>query len=317
MLAALAAEGLITWTDNRLDGTIGNAQFKAYGHALSFAPDLLDYEWVLVVDMDEFLVLNRQLFPSLHDFCDWHASRGADTVAINWTLMRSEEIPVTSGLPLSFRNQKLLTEKEVGEGIRLVKSLSRPNRVVHSEAHVPFADERSGLVRFHAAGSEHRWHRGVTGHEHSPKFADSIIADGALLHHYIFKSSDEWIWKNARNPGDHQLKRVAHLEPMREERVRNFIDQFDATELTTTRRATVTVPNLVSDIATLKSTGSIGSIHQRLLDRYLERLAELKKAYVLSPQVDAWSDDSKRFLEIAGIRQRDCINSQPKQSQAI
>lgn len=35
LLATLAKAGVITWINNRLDPAVGNAQFKAYGHALS------------------------------------------------------------------------------------------------------------------------------------------------------------------------------------------------------------------------------------------------------------------------------------------
>jgi hypothetical protein len=302
LLAALAEAGVITWIRSKLDPMVGNAQFKAYGHALSYMPDLLDYHWALVIDLDEFLVLDRNLFPSVVDFCDWHRSHNADTVAINWAFLRSEEIPVASKMPLTHRNQRLLTAAEMGEGVRLVKSMSRPNRVCHSEAHVPFTDERSGLIYFHASGQPHRWHNPARGFAPSPKFSDNISDDAAVVYHYISKSPDEWLWKNARNPGDHRLTSNNAFEPVSQSKVRNFLIQHNAANLTLSRRAAECVPDLMDEIKRLKTLPSIESLYLTVMSRYEEKLSRIKAAYALSPLVQAWDDDTKRLLDIAGIR---------------
>lgn len=265
-------------------------------------PDILEFEWALVIDLDEYLVLNRDIFPTIQDFCNWHSDRGAEAVAINWAFLRSEEIPVKGSLPLPYRNERLLTAAEMGEGVRLVKSMSRPNRVCHSEAHVPFVDERSGLARFNAAGREHEWHKPATGFPNAPKFADDILDDAAVIYHYIYKSADEWLWKNARNAGDHRLTGNDNLQPMSEMRAQNFLTQYDSVNLEVTRRATACVPDLISEIETLKQQPDVAAIHASLHRRYEDKLAALKSLYATSPDVGSWNEATKRFLMIAEIK---------------
>lgn len=302
LLAALADAGEIIWINNRLDPARGNAQFKAYGHALSCLPDVLDYQWALLIDLDEFMILDPAVFPDIGAFCDWHRDRGADTVAINWAFLRSEDVPATSQIPLPHRNQRLLTAAEMGEGVRLVKSMSRPNRVCHSEAHVPFTDERSGLVQFHAGGRPHRWHNPPAGFRWNPKFSDNIDGDVAVIYHYIFKSAEEWLWKSARNPGDHRLTANAELRVVDQGKVRHFLAQHDAPNLAVTRRAVECVSDLAGEIERIKSLPRIGPSYRQVMSRYEEKLTRIKSAYARSEVVRNWESDTKRFLDLAGIK---------------
>ena len=61
LLLALARAGAIHWTDSKVP-TGGFAQAKAYAHALAIRPDVLDYRWALVIDLDEYFVLNPSRF---------------------------------------------------------------------------------------------------------------------------------------------------------------------------------------------------------------------------------------------------------------
>ena len=264
-------------------------------------PDLLDFEWTLIIDLDELFIIDRKLFPTIGHFCDWHRDRGAETVAINWAFLRSEEIPVRSGLPLSYRNQRVLTEAQMGEGVRLVKSMSRGNKVCHSEAHVPFADERSGLVHYHASGRPHSWHKGAKGFPHSPKFSDTIADTGAVVYHYIYKSADEWLWKNARNPGGHAITSNEDIKPMNPARAKSFMTQYDATGLNVSRRAVECAPQQIEQMKALKALPHIAEIDQELRRRYEDKLARLKALYASSPIVESWPEDAKRFLKAAAV----------------
>lgn len=302
LLHALADAGVITWINSRLDRATGHAQFKAYGHALGFIPDLLDFDWTLITDLDELFVLDRGVFPTIGDYCDWQSDHGAESVSLSWAFIRSEEIPLRSGLPLSHRNQRLLTERQMGEGVRLVKSMSRPNRVCHSEAHVAFTDERSNLARFNGAGRAHSWHQGARGFPHSPKFADSVLEHPAMIYHYIYKSADEWLWKNARNPGGHTITSNTDIKPMNSVRAKSFMTQHDATDLKITRRATLCAPGQVDEIKALKRLPRIAEIDERLRQRYTEKLTMLKTLYGNSEIVAAWPEEAKRFLDVAKIQ---------------
>ncbi len=55
MLNLLAAQGVITFIENRTTGTV-SPQHKAFAHSLHFLPELRDFEWVFYADSDEFLI---------------------------------------------------------------------------------------------------------------------------------------------------------------------------------------------------------------------------------------------------------------------
>jgi hypothetical protein len=189
----------------------------------------------------------------------------------------------------------------MGEGVRLVKSMSRSNRVCHSEAHVAFADERSGLTRYHASGRPHSWHQGAKGFPHSPKFSDTVADVGAVVYHYIYKSADEWLWKNARNPGGHAITSNEDIKPMNPVRAKSFMTQYDATGLNITRRAVECAPRQIDEIKALKALPRVVEIDQDLRRRYETKLARLKTLYAASPIVQNWDDDARRFLAVASV----------------
>jgi hypothetical protein len=300
LLGALADAGIITWIDSRLGGAVGNAQFKAYGHALGCMPDLLGYEWVLVVDVDEFLVLDHERFAGLPDFAAWHRRRGADTVAINWQFMAPEEDGDPCTVPLTRRNTRVLGKHQVGDGVRLVKSMSRPNRVAHSEAHVPFADERSHIATDHASGAVHDWHNPPAGFPPCPKFSDRIVTGPAVINHYFFKSAAEWMWKLARNRGDHGLIPGEAREPMGEEKARDYLRQLHASGLVIDERAKSCAPDLDQETHRLLSEPRISAAAASVQNAYHARLASIRRLYADSPKVAAWAEDSRPFLRLAG-----------------
>ena len=54
LLERLSLSGEIVWIDSRsAQGT--RPQWKAYNHALRILPDILDYDWALFIDLDEYL----------------------------------------------------------------------------------------------------------------------------------------------------------------------------------------------------------------------------------------------------------------------
>lgn len=301
LLAALAEAGIITWISSLLDHRSGNAQFKAYGHALSFTSDLLAYEWVLVIDLDEFLVLDRDLFPTIHEFCDWQKDRGVQTVAINWAMMGSQEILPDSGLSLIQRNLRLLPSTVVGDGARLVKSMARTNAVCHSEAHIPFCDERSIIVRSDATGHELSWHTGANGFPHSPKFADDVLHHPAIIYHYIFKSAEEWLWKAARNGGDHAIFGNEAVRLMDQTRAKTFLSQIDCANTQLSTRALDSAQNHHTEIESLIQIPEISKAHKAVQARYNIKINNLRSAYKNSSDIKDWDQDAVRFLRLAKI----------------
>ncbi len=306
LLGALADAGIITWISSRLGGGLVSPQFKAYGHALGCMPDLLGYEWVLLIDIDEFLMLDRARFAGLEAFGAWHRRRGADTVAINWQFMASEEGHDPCTVPLTRRNTRVLGKQHVGEGVRLVKSMSRPNRVAHSEAHVPFADERSHLAADHAGGGVHSWHNPPPGFAPFPKFSDRIITGPAVINHYFFKSAAEWMWKHTRNHGDHPLESAEGRAPMGEAKALTYLRQLRATGLTQDERARAGAADLDREIFLLLSHPKISAATAAVHEAYHARLAAIRALYAQSSTVMAWSASARPFLDLAGCTLQPC-----------
>jgi hypothetical protein len=105
LLSALCHNGVITWIDNEIAGPI-LPQNKAYAHALGLLPEILDYAWALVVDVDEFFVFDTSRFTSLHDYLVWHDMRPSDAITLNWLMFGTfGALRFKSGHPMTRRFQ--------------------------------------------------------------------------------------------------------------------------------------------------------------------------------------------------------------------
>ncbi len=298
LLAALADAGVITWINNKVQR--GAAQFKAFGHALGFMPDLLSFRWTLMIDLDEFLVLDRSRHADAIAFSDWHTERAADTVAINWQFFAPEANGNVLSEPITARNKRVLSAAQMGEGVRLVKSMSRPNRVMHSEAHVPFADPRSTLVTLNANGQLHSWHNAPAGQPHSPKFADKVTTGSAVVNHYIYKSPEEWLWKRTRNPGDQSVVKAGAAKLITEQSAKSLLSHLHARNLQVDDRASTSTPGLQQEIWELGRLPGVAAAAADVQTRYLARLHEIRETYRRAPEVRLWSAHAREFLSLAG-----------------
>jgi hypothetical protein len=85
LLRLLADAGIISWFRNQVQpDTL--PQHRAYGHALSVMPDILDYRWTMIVDIDEFAAFDTRTFHSMPDYILWQEQRRADAIALSWKL---------------------------------------------------------------------------------------------------------------------------------------------------------------------------------------------------------------------------------------
>ena len=121
LLRALALSGEITWIENHLDVGRG-AQPKAYGHAFSVLPGVLDYRWSLVIDLDEFFSFDVGRFRSLPDYIAWQETQRVDAISLNWLVYGSGGASAWSNGPMVERFTKRLPWIDPH-----IKSLSRTN----------------------------------------------------------------------------------------------------------------------------------------------------------------------------------------------
>lgn len=192
LLEALSESGLITWINN--DACRGVArQFLSYGHGLSIVPETLDYEWVAVIDADEFIVIDEIAFRDLEGYLSWQTEKGADAVALNWLMFG------TGGRKRwesDFVTCRFLMRQS--EPDRHVKTLFKTKKFVHSHCHYPIQEPFTNFVFNSADGSRHS----STIPGSSPSLSDVPVAKGAWLNHYLTKSPAEFLAKKFRGRGD-------------------------------------------------------------------------------------------------------------------
>ena len=187
LLRGLAALGIITYVENRMDReSTFHPQRKAYAHALNLLPELWEHEWVFFFDTDELLVPKMPGAMSVGAILDAvahrHPDRAPSAVCFNWNWR-------LTGSTYSYKPDLLLERFPHGEGKRGMKSLVRL-RDVYSMQSVHFPDyHRDGfLVRSDLNRMEKslRW-----------KKLDYVCGCGQL-NHYWGKSFEEFSVKKVR-----------------------------------------------------------------------------------------------------------------------
>lgn len=193
LLKALHDAGEIRYIENQVNAGC-SAQNKAYTHALTINKEILEYEWSLFVDLDEYLTFNDSIFSSTHDFLDWHGKRDVNAIALNWIF----SIPDIDGdwinIPITKRIKNF--EKRTNGHI---KSFIRPHFFSSSLPHHPVSIENFPFSYRTASGQPHL---------KSKKYDSLSISDNpsnthASILHFFNRTIPEFIWKYSRNRGDH------------------------------------------------------------------------------------------------------------------
>lgn len=108
-------------------------QYKAYGHALSVLPNVLDYCWSLIVDIDEFLLLDHCRFAALSAFLALHDQQDNNAICLNWKIMGPSGQAKWSAELLWHRFPHCIVREDT------IKCLFRPHHFMHSHAPYPLA----------------------------------------------------------------------------------------------------------------------------------------------------------------------------------
>jgi hypothetical protein len=298
LLSRLAEAGAITWIHNQVAPQI-SAQGKAYGHAFGLLGEVLRYRWAAVIDLDEFLVFDPLRFTSIIEFVSWHEMREGDAIACNWAYVGSGQPPGPQRELLIRRNRRLLGPQHVGEGYRLVKMIVRPRRVMHSRPHNPITDELRQLVYRYSDGEPHSFHRSPGGA--NPAFADQPNADCACIYHYLFKSPEEFLWKLARNRGDHPLRSGLGITLDRD-LVQTFLGQLDAEDVEMNDRIDLCAPDLESAIAELMALPGVEAANDRVQSNYTLLQSYLAQGFRSSAVFSRIDRAGQRLLRLAGIQ---------------
>jgi hypothetical protein len=257
LLAALADAGEIVWLKN--DVAPGRrAQTKALGHAFSMLPSVLDYRWTLVIDLDEFFVIDTNRFESASDYIAWQDVQPVDVMKFSWLVFGSSAQEAWSDQPITERMSRRLPYIDAH-----VKSMVRSNQCIHSPPHYPVLDIRDRPVIRNGAGQ-------IFEAGKSPAFAAHPDDSVAWINHYFLKSAEEFVWKFSRNRGDELLQNdiPGTLSDA-------FVAMFMAQHLS---------PTMVEDLRVASRAAGMRSeiVRLEVVAAFQERLARLKAALRLN-----------------------------------
>ena len=300
LLAALANAGIITWIRNTVAPGV-SPQRKAYAHALGVLPGILDFEWALTLDVDEFIVPNPERFETLEQYLRWQEHRAVDAIALNWRFMASEEGHDCREQPLLERNSKFLGQYAIGEGWRLVKSLFRPRLALHSTAHAPIASARTPLVFRASTGDLHSWSHPPPGESANPGFSDTVDTDNACIYHFFHKSADEWLWKSARNRGDQAVAHDDCTIALADEWVGNFMLQHGGANEERDTRLPFFLEQSRRQARRLHADPQIRAALAEVKAAHAARLALIKTMIRETGGHERLSSDNRRFLSLVGV----------------
>ncbi|WP_162993511.1 glycosyltransferase family 2 protein [Asaia bogorensis] len=202
LLRRLAEAGEIVWIDNTGAAPARiNMQDKAYYHALTIVPELLDYRWCLVIDLDEMVLPGAHVDYSLPPLLDAREHEGAEAIAISWRVFTSNgHLTWAPGLS---SERFVETERHP-----LVKSVFRTSHFCGASAHHPSAQDKRLIPFLTIDGERHR--NGDLG-DHDINFAARPTVN-AMICHYHVRSLEEYVWKFARGENDGSgVLRIKHF----------------------------------------------------------------------------------------------------------
>ena len=267
LLDSLVKAGIINWISNKTQPGV-SPQYKAYGHAFQILPEVLDYRWVAVVDLDEFIAVDPAKYRSIPEFIATQEVDKTDAIALSWVMYGPSRQSMFDERPVTRR----FTQRDSNVNAH-VKSISRPQFFIHTHCHYPIWDGYAALTMRDAEGRVHQMSRGADESAFS-----SVPSDRhAWINHYFSKSAEEFILRRSFNRGDIGLSLSASADYFSAATAQMFVDQFRATGLIDDRRAIDATPNLEADIAALRS---LPGVHQAMLGierSYRDRLRQLAR----------------------------------------
>jgi hypothetical protein len=285
LLAALAQAGVITWINSDLAAGRA-AQPKAYGHALGMLPNILDYRWTLIIDLDEFLVLDAARFASVGEYIDWQEVRPVDAIALNWLVYGSCGENAWRRAPLGARFTRRLPWMDPH-----VKTIVRTSQAMHSRPHHPVSDIHHPLLTRNASGAVHIA-------KDSPSFSAAPEAHTAWINHYFLKSADEFLWKFSRNRGDYALVRETTPSAIDPTFLEMFASQHHSANVTPDDRILAFSTRMAAELAGLMSLPGVPAAMGFVEERYREGVGRLKSMIQASPAFQASGTPHARFASL-------------------
>ncbi|MCP1202019.1 glycosyltransferase family 2 protein [Acetobacter oryzoeni] len=255
-----------------------NVQGKAYAHALSFLPQILNYRWVLIVDLDELFVYDKKQFKDLKSYFEFLEKKQVDTVAFDWINIGSNKQITWSEEPYfdRFSNKGFLEHEKL-------KTIFRPAKAAKSYPHFPVEFDNYSFIRRNSVGNLLKTRQNEEKHGPLGKHLnDAPDSRFAVIYHYYFKSIEEFIWKSARNRGDHPKNTDFLNTSFNEILVTWFLEHFEAEN-------TVTSDSL--------SFPDISFLRDHFYEEYEKMLSIPTVKYEISINVDIFKNKLDTLLQ--------------------
>lgn len=215
LLAALAAAGVITWIDNQPGQQVG-PQNKAYAHALMRLPQILDYRWTAMFDIDEFFCFDRARFENATDVIAFHETQEVDALAFSWLLFGAppQQAPQRGPVFHRFPTRRARVDRHT-------KPVFRTSQFWAAHVHYPQPTLSRPFI-YRGDNGELHHHPGVT--DRVPAFSANPTTHTAWFNHYMLRTAPEALMQATRGWGDwprgKPFPRQQHLEAI----ARRFID---------------------------------------------------------------------------------------------
>jgi hypothetical protein len=288
LLTALVKAGIVNWISNKTRPGL-SPQLKAYGHAFQVLPEVLDYRWVAVVDLDEFIVVDPAKHRSIPEFIAAREVDKTDAIALSWVMYGPSGQSTFDGRLVTRR----FTKREPTVNAH-IKSISRPQFFIHTHCHYPIWDGYAALTMRNAEGGVHPMSKGGDESAFSPAPSDRH----AWINHYFSKSAEEFILRRSFSRGDMGLSLSASTDYFRAATAQLFVDQFRAVGLIDDRTAIDASPSLEADVAALRS---LPGVHQAMLGverSYRDRLRRLAGVLAEDPRFRQPDTNERWFADI-------------------
>jgi hypothetical protein len=277
LLECLAGHGVITLIHNQA-GTHCGPQYKAHAHALSLLPQVLDYRWAALIDIDEYIGLDATMFAGIEDFLAWHETQPADVISLCWLMFvaTAHDTWHAESTPARFTSREPSPNQHV-------KSIFRPAKFWNSHAHYPYATLNAPVSFRTEDGGVHH-HQGIT--DRIPAFAAPPTANIAWIAHYWLRSAPEALWKVARGQGDWKDRHAERHLQMSQFMFRNFVSLAARTDLVDDRRLLARAPAHAAQLAALRALPGVAALDDAVQQDFGPRLARMVRAFVEGAPAD-------------------------------
>ncbi len=288
LLTALAEAGVVNWIRNTTAPGI-SPQYKAYGHAFQLLPDVLDYRWAAVIDLDEFIVFDTVKYASIPDFLSAREAVKTDAIALSWQIFGSSAETRWSSRPVTERFQR----RSPGAN-PLIKAIFRPNTFLHAHCHYPVWDRYTSFAFTTATGAAHPQSRA----NDAAAFSSTAEVQDAWINHYSAKSAQEYLLRRASSRGDMALALRPSAAFFTAEHANFFLASHLIDGTVVDDRARTCAPALDAEIATLMALPGVASAVEKIERSFGERIRELAPILTEDPRFHVPGSPENWFMDL-------------------